>query len=308
MQAFLKRRIMKNQYKRLDIFQCNHEAHKEFGNIVSVYHVLKEKGCYPNGCIYFKWLCKKLNRGLPCPKSFTHVGKKCPSCADYYDEKIIKQPHLLVSTKEYQLFCNDLRKFENWLMEKIGKQANCAGTIKSIKPHYIMHHQNNRQHLSFKGFLLIFKEAFIDITHFEDTIYAHILPWQQTKLKLAEGDKLEFLAKLRLDRGRIVLDKLHQIEIEEKISTNFFSVAEAKQALIIGKVFDYQWEKCLNCPHGCLVDIKETDFSTNGHKRRKLLCLKGVSHPEHCIIQIKEKLFQLDYCQKDTTLTKKEVS
>ena len=36
-----------NQYKRRDVFRCSHESHLHFKSAVSVFHVIKEKKCYP---------------------------------------------------------------------------------------------------------------------------------------------------------------------------------------------------------------------------------------------------------------------
>ena len=79
---------MKNQYKRTDIFRCVHDVHQKFQNRISVYHILKEKQCYPQGCFYFRWRCKQLNKKNKCYRGFFHVGRKCFGCRDFYDEKI----------------------------------------------------------------------------------------------------------------------------------------------------------------------------------------------------------------------------
>jgi len=293
---------MKNQYKRSDIFRCTHESHQGFGNVVSAYHVLKEKGCYPQGCIYFKWKCRKLERGLPCPRSYEHVGRKCAHCADYYDEKIVKRPQLLLDEKEYQSFLKELRSFEIWLDDKKGRQVNCAGRLKTVKPRFIMNRYHDRTPVVFQGFLLEFEQGFINYTSFNDTFYALISTSQQSRYKLSAEDKLEFQAILRLDRGRLILDRLRSIEIEEKNGNEPWTIAEAKRALMFGKVIDYQYEKCLHCRHGFLIDVKESEFASNGFRRRKLLCLKGVSQPEYCLVQVKEKFFPVDSCQGGTSL------
>ncbi|MGA1825892.1 MAG: hypothetical protein ACMUIP_14650 [bacterium] len=295
---------MKNHYKRSDIFRCTHESHHGFGNVVSVYHVLKEKKCYPDGCIYFKWLCKKLNKGIACPKSFKHVGRMCPSCPDYYDEKVFRHPELLLPEKEYDDFLKELENFKFWLDSKRGREIECSGTIKSVKPRFIMKPHNKRFNISLKGFLLVFDEGFIDLTHFEDIFFGNLSLWQQSRLRLGKGDRIEFCATLYLDRGRILLDRVRGIDIEEKAEAQYWSVQEAKQALLRCSTLEHQSEKCLNCSHSCLVDIMEPGSKDAGHpqkgqKRRQLLCLKGVSAPEYCIEQAYEKLYQVDYCQDE---------
>jgi hypothetical protein len=225
------------------------------------------------------------------------VGKKCGSCANYYDEKVIKRPKLLLNQDDYQLFMDELHNFEIWLHSKKGKETNCAGTINSINPQFILNRHYDRTSLSFKGFLLTFQEGFIDLTHFEDVFFAILSPSQQNRLRLAKGDQLEFRATLRLDRGRIILHRVRGIDIEEKGDTKPWTIADARHALLLGKMHDYQYEKCVRCPYGSLVDIRESLTSLNGNKRRKLLCLKGVSNPKYCIEQASQSLCLTDYCQ-----------
>ncbi len=165
-----------------------------------------------------------------------------------------------------------------------------------------MNRHHERAQVWFKGFFLVFQEVSIDITLFEDTVYAILSPSQQSRLRLSEGDQLEFRAALRLDRGRLILDRVHGIEIEKKSTAKHWTVAEARQALLLGKVFEYQYEKCLNCPYGSLVDIQESDFPSPGQKRRKLFCLKGESDPKYCIVQAKEFFPRVDFCMDEGSL------
>ena len=102
---------MRNPYKRLDIFRCKYYNHAKFDYKVSAYHVLRVKNCYPQGCLYFKWHCKLLNKGQSCIKGFQHVGKKCFGCKHYYDEKVNNQPELLISEEEYHFFLDELEEF-----------------------------------------------------------------------------------------------------------------------------------------------------------------------------------------------------
>lgn len=57
---------MRNQYKRLDVFRCKLDFHEAFDGKVSVYHVLKVKRCLHEGCFYFKWHCRLLEKGARC--------------------------------------------------------------------------------------------------------------------------------------------------------------------------------------------------------------------------------------------------
>jgi hypothetical protein len=187
-----------------------------------------------------------------------------------------------------------------WANGKKGREVNCSGRLKAVKPRFIVNCHHGRSQVSFKGFLLIFQELFIDLTLFEDTAYALLSPSQQSRLHLSDGDRLDFRAILRLNRGRLILDRVHGVEIEEKAGTESWTVTEAKQALLCGHVHDHQYEKCLNCLYGCLIDVNEAEIpSLPDHKRRKLFCLKGVPDPTYCIVQAREELHQVDYCQSE---------
>jgi hypothetical protein len=63
-----------NQYKRQDIFRCTHDSHSRFNHAVSTYHVLKVKRCFPDGCTYFRWKCRNLNKGISCTKKISSCG------------------------------------------------------------------------------------------------------------------------------------------------------------------------------------------------------------------------------------------
>ncbi|MGA1792297.1 MAG: hypothetical protein ACMUIM_12485, partial [bacterium] len=92
------------------------------------------------------------------------------------------------------------------------------------------------------------------------------------------------------------------MEIEERVGDEAWTVAAARQALFRGRMYDKQYEKCLHCPYGSLVDIQETTTSLNGKKRRNLFCLKGIENPEYCIVQASQQLFCADYCRSGENL------
>ena len=96
--------VMKNPYKSTEIFRCVHESHQGYKNKISVYHILKARSCYPEGCIYFRWRCKLLNKKKKCHRGYRHVGRNCFGCKEFYDEKIHNFPELQVSQDEYKDF------------------------------------------------------------------------------------------------------------------------------------------------------------------------------------------------------------
>lgn len=272
---------MINQYKRHDIFRCCQEAHSRFQNVVSVYHVLKEKECFPQGCIYFKWKCRLLNKGNSCHKKFTHVGRQCFSCKNFFDEKVINKPRLLLPQQEYLKFREELREFESWLQRVLNNRVDFLGTVDSVKPHFLMSVNNSRRNISFKGFFLTFREGFFHTTPFNDLIYLHIPPHWQSKYRFCREDQLEFQAYVTLNKGRIILKKVRQLEIVSKNDDEYWTESQAMVARSAGSLFDDQHEKCLACEKGALLDTyEERKGRSIGY--RKLFCLEGMADPGLC--------------------------
>ena len=107
--------MMRNCYKREDVFVCRHDMHRGFDYRVSAHHVLREKNCYPHGCVDFLWKCKLLDKGGTCPKGYRHVGNNCTECRHYDEEKIHRYPELLISAMEYRAYQRECRRFDDWL-------------------------------------------------------------------------------------------------------------------------------------------------------------------------------------------------
>ena len=285
-------RTIINHYKRHDIFKCVHQSHVNFEHRVSVYHVLKEKQCYPEGCIYFNWRCRLLNKGKSCPRKFKHVGKNCFNCKDFYDEKEIFKPELLFSEEEYQIFIRNLNQFEDWLEELRGKDIEFSGIINSLKPSFYKkaHHRDNQ--LSFDGFLVNFKEGYINLDHFNDFVYAKIGSRMQHRYNFCKGDKLNFYGRLSEKDGRIILSRLNRIDIEEKADNETWTESKARLAKKTGTIIPVQYEKCLNCDKGSLLDV-----ISDSKIQRMLFCLEGIKDPEYCGYTI-SKLLLKDSCSK----------
>jgi len=274
-----------NHYKRQDVFRCVQQAHARFENRVSVYHVLKEKGCYPRGCIYFNWRCRKLNKGLSCSRKFKHVGRKCFGCKEFYDEKVINRPEIVLSDEEFSQFMRNLGEFETWLKSLKATEVNLSGTIYSVKPSMknIIHGKRNRIELN--GFVLIFREAFIDLTKFEDLCYVTISKRAQSKYRFSKGDKVDLYARVSLDRGRLILRRPNRIEIDERGGGEIWSWEKALVAARTATHIPYQLEKCFACDRGCLLDAIERTNAGERHKRQ-LFCLQGIKDPGHCIYDL----------------------
>ena len=281
-----------NQYKRHDIFTCVHQSHVHFEHRVSVYHVLKAKQCYSRGCIYFNWKCRLLNKGNTCPRKFKHVGKNCFNCKEFYDEKEIYKPELLVSEEDYLKFIRELNLFEDWLEGLRGNEVEFSGTINSIKPSFYKKADHPYNQLYFNGFLINFKEGYINLDHFNDFVYVKISSKMQHRYKFCKGDKIYFYARLQEKDGRIVLHRINRIELEEKADNETWTESKAQLAKKTGTIIPIQYEKCLNCDKGSLLDI-----SSDSKRQRLLFCLEGIRDPHFCSYTI-SKLLLTDSCTK----------
>jgi len=272
---------MINQYKRLDVFRCNYQSHAKFENKVSVYHVLKVKKCYPQGCIYFKWKCRLINKGKRCIKGYNYIGKNCYGCSYYYDIKVHSQPIIKLSPDKYQEFLEELQLFEDWLDEIENHTVNFWGKIDVVKPrlHKIISPAGNN--LKLNGFTLVFREAYFDNTHFEDLCYAIISPDPQRRFKFVGGDEVEFQAIVQVDRGRILLRKLRHIDFVNRSDNSALTYSEALVQKRTATLFYKQQKKCLTCAHGILIDVYDQS-NTKQIRRRELFCLKGITDPELC--------------------------
>jgi len=279
-----------NHYKRHDIFRCTHQSHTHFGYRVSVYHVLKEKECFPKGCIYFNWRCRLLNKGQTCPKKFKHVGRNCFNCREFYDEKEILQPELLVPASDYAGFMQSLHSFEDWLESVRGREIDFSGTIHSLKPSFYKKAESSERQVSFDGFLLHFSGGYINLDYFDDSVYAKIGSTAQHRLKLGKEDKVNFRALVKEERGRIVLVRVRGIDIEEKAAEEIWTESRAQLAKSTGTVIPRYYEKCISCDRGSLLDVVSTD-----KKQRMMLCLEGIQDPEYCVYSV-SKLLTVDNC------------
>ena len=293
---------MKNQYKRQDIFRCVHQAHSAFENVVSVYHVMKQKKCYPNGCIYFLYRCKKLNKGLRCPRNYTHVGRNCFGCQYFYDIKVINHPKIIVDNEKYNEFIKELKDWEDWLSYHLYKEIDFSGEIKTVKPFFKKEIAGKNSKLRFKGFLLTFINGFFNITRFEDPVYAVIPPFIQQRFNFVPGDKIEFLARLFIDKGRLVLKRLRRIEIDEKGDGFLWTTDAVRVVKVTGKMHTTQDEKCLICPMGCLIDVEEIGKDGKIKLYRRLFCLEGHEDPYTCGVPALLVL-EKEQCAKDLALS-----
>ncbi|MBN2103008.1 hypothetical protein JW835_03105 [bacterium] len=279
---------MKNPYKRLDVFRCSQDAHKRFQGRVSVYHVLKEKGCYPQGCLYFLWRCSRFEKGESCIHKYHYVGKNCKGCTYYMEEKVHLQPTCLLSEADYTDFLEDLENFETWLDAVRFKRLPIAGRIQIVKPWFERSIYNHENHVKLRGYLLIFKRGFIGMDVFEDTFYVRISDRLMQTYRFIPKMKVEMSGEVREDRGRIVIHKPGTIEILTKGWGKRWQKDKALVAIRTATLLPDQPENCINCPWGALTDT--TDLSKNPPQHfRNLFCIKGIADPDYCYMRANKK-------------------
>lgn len=275
------RKILFNLYKRRDIFCCDQEAHKEFNGRVSVYHVLKEKKCYPQGCIYFIWHCILLQKGQRCIKGYNYVGKNCKGCTYYNEEKIHLQPSLSISNEAYNQFLEEFEAFESWLGKHEYRQVPVAGRIRTIKPWFERRIQSGETHTRVHGYILVIKNGYIGTDWFRDTLYIRVSEGLMQKYRFVPKMKLELRGELREDRGRIVIHKPKQIEVIKPGWGRPFTKDRALVGLKTGSTLDVQSDQCLDCRWGALIDVHD-QAKRQERRYRQLHCSKGVPDPVVC--------------------------
>jgi len=251
---------------------------------------MRVKRCYPQGCIYFLWRCKLLNKGAPCPRGYKHVGRKCFGCKHFYDEKVTNQLEVQLTESEFKQFLEDLRDFEDWLQENMGKEVSLAATIQSVKPKFEKRVQGSRVRVRLSGFMITLQRCFVGMTAFEDLAYVAISTRLQEKCKFREGDQLECTATFGMDKGRIVFYRPRRIELARtKDEARVWSRSESLAALSTATWFASQPERCIACPYGLLVHVLETQPAAE-RKYRQLCCLKGITDERYCYVHAMELL------------------
>lgn len=223
-------------------------------------------------------------KGKNCVRGYQHMGRKCPGCRYYEDEKIHYQPQKRLSPVDHNLFLEALEEFEEWLNGNLDRTLTIYGSIDSVKPRFrkIIGKKSSQVHLD--GYLVIFRRGFIDTTEFDDYFYSAISPHQQERLQLKRHDRLECKGILRLDDGRLLFERIHAVEFEERSQLQAWDNSQSLVTRLTASSFDYQPPQCQNCWFGALVDV--IDYSKNEKKnRRELFCLKGISEPTMCYIR-----------------------
>jgi len=285
-----------NQYKRRDIFRCTHETHRGFGSAVSVYHVLKVKQCFPHGCISFQWRCQKLRKGAPCPRNYKHVGRPCASCPSFYDVKVVKKPEVIISEQAFHQFSNDLKSFESWIKRFTGKLVSVSGVINSVKPRYSLRIRSRKPSVIFQGFLLNFRETFIEDAALHDFLYMPVSSAQQHRWRFSRGDVLQCTGTFVVRNGMLLVEQIRAIEVVQRGEPCFWTDSRARVAQRTGTILPFQAEQCYSCDKGILLELVADDEPSGA--RRKMFCLEGVRNPQWCWY-CAQRLLRLDECRSD---------
>ncbi len=212
----------KNLFKDIDKFRCVHEVHRHFKSQMSAYHILIEKNCFPNGCMYFQWKCRLLAKQRKCFRNFKNVGKECFNCKYFYEDKIHQYPEFIDSDVSLADFELEFDEFVEWIHQLKNKRVLCEGRITSIRPDLSVNFKQNSYNITLGGFLIHFSSGYIDNIPFDDPFYLSVSSLTQNKIRFRKDDVLEFEASLFLDKGRFVFrksGKFHFIERgNEKVS------------------------------------------------------------------------------------------
>jgi len=196
----------------------------------------------------------------------------------------------------YEQFLDELDTFEDWMDSLQLKNTDIEGEIISVKPALVKTIENNNSRLNLNGYFLHFNDAFIETTHWEDHCYAFIFPDMQKRFEFAAGDRIEFRARVGLDWGRLVFNKINSVQMLNRSGNQSWSNSEALVARHTIVTHHKQRTKCLHCQFGILVDV--VDKSLPRWKRsRELMCLKSVNDPEVCVYHVFENLIeQQEWC------------
>jgi len=267
--------IYRNQYKREDIFICDHITHKNFNKSVSVYHVMIKKKCYPHGCVNFKYKCKFKRK---CPKGFHKAGLKCENCKYLVEEKYVKIPKI-IDEERYKEFCTEMEDFNLWLGKIKNRVIQFWGNVNSVKPFFEKIISSKNEKILHRGFIVSFEQGYINSDFWDDYCYLLLNKNQYRKIKPHPGDEIEFSARLKFTDGRIILQYPSKINFVSKTEGKLWENEDVLLAKSVGKTHISQPDKCFRCDQGILIEV--TDRNLNKFYRQ-IYCLEGIENFEDC--------------------------
>jgi hypothetical protein len=288
---------MRNCYKREDVFICRHDTHRRFDFHVSAWHVLREKHCYPDGCVSFLWRCKLLDKGGSCLKRYRHVGNNCTQCRYYTEEKIHRRPEVLLPAGEFDAFRAECQSFDEWFEDNGQRLALVGGRVTHVHPHLLRRVDGAHTSLHLRGFFARLDPAYIGMHGFDDALYVRFSRSQQERHGLAAGDEVETEAWVRFDRGRVVAEQVRRIHVDARAGARPVGWNDALLDRSSAVRLSGQPGRCLRCERGLLIDVEQLGTvrgASGGRPRRELLCLAGIGRPEGCpyegLLKLQEEL------------------
>lgn len=289
--------IYKNLFKRQDIFRCFHELHKKFSNVVSVWHVMEGRQCYPYGCISFYLKCKILLKGKKCQRGFKKPGKLCLSCKFLVEEKNHYVPKVILNDKEFDDFKIKYNKFLFWTKSLNGRFIKFYGKVETIKP-YIKHiYFDKGSKFLLKGYLLALKWAYLERDFFEDKLFLYLPKNKLWRLKNIKFDEIEGFGSLNLSDGNLFLSNPKNLLSVKGEDLNFKEDENVLLKIKLGSIFNAYQGKCLDCENG-VPSVVENQSALKFVPKREIICLEGYSNPSFCLNEIYKNI-KIEKCVRE---------
>lgn len=289
--------IYKNLFKRQDVFRCFYEQHKKFSNVVSVWHIMEKRKCYPQGCIGFYLKCKIILKGRRCSKGFKKPGNLCASCRFLIEEKNHYVPKIILNEKEWMDFKFKYNKFLFWIKSLNGKVLKFYAKVENIKP-YITHIYFDRgSKFLLKGYFLLLKWAYIERDLFEDKLFLYIPVKKSWKLKKLTKNEIEGFGTFHLSNGNFFISNPKNL-MSVKGEDLFFK--EEKDLLLklkFGSIFKIYQGKCFDCEKGIPI-VVENQSHNKFLPKKEIICLEGYISPSTCLNEIYKNI-KIEKCERE---------
>ncbi|MEJ5166391.1 MAG: hypothetical protein WHV67_05115 [Thermoanaerobaculia bacterium] len=288
--------VYKNLFKRQDIFRCFHELHKKFSNVVSVWHVMEGRGCFPQGCISFYLKCKSFLKGKSCSKGFKKPGRLCQSCKFLVEEKNHYIPKIILKEEEWRKFKREYDKFLFWVRSLEGKFVKFYGKIEAIKPYTKHIYFERGSKFLLKGFILTLKWAYLERDFFEDKLFLYLPKGKVWRLKNLKFDEIEGFATLNLSGGNLFLSNpknLYSLKGEEVIFREENFLLKIK----LGSLFNIYQGKCFECEKG-IPTVVENQSNLRFIPKKEIICLEGYASPSFCLNELYKNI-KIEKCLRE---------
>lgn len=289
--------VYKNFFKRQDVFRCYHELHKKFSNVVSVWHVMEGRGCYPQGCISFYLKCKILQKSKKCFKGFKKPGNLCQNCKFLIEEKNHYIPKVILKEEDWKEFKFKYNKFLFWIRSFEGKVVKFYSKIESIKP-YVKHiYFEKGSKFLIKGYILTLKWAYIEKDFFDDKIFLYIPKSKIWKIKRLNFNEIEGFAFFQISNGNLFLSNPRNISSLRGENLKFIEDENFFLKIKLGSIFKTHFEKCFICEKG-VPSIVENQIKNKFIPKKEIICLEGYSSPFLCLNEVYKEI-KIEKCAKE---------